>query len=381
MRKRSVVVVGAGVFGAWSAVRLARDGWRVTLVEAYGPANGRASSADHSRVIRAGYGPAAIYSRWATESLAAWHWLAKTSGLPLVQECGTLFLGEHGSPHLDETAAVFRELGISYEPLTGTEVAARYPQIGVIGLGDALYEPRGGVIRARRAVAAAVAVARDAGVEVVTARIAPLDETRTEPQVVTGAGETLAADAVVLACGAWLPALLPLAVGARIRPTRQEVLHVGVPAGDPRFGIDRLPVWIDFAAGVYGIPDLDARGFKIGLDRHGPPIDPDLAERLVDPTVVAEARAFLARRFPALARAPIVDARVCQYENTSTGDLLIDQHPNWPAVWIVGGGSGHGFKHGPAVGTHVADLLAGRTGVEPRFALAAKTSAAARAVY
>ena len=93
MGKRSVVVVGAGVFGAWSAVRLARDGWRVTLVEAYGPANGRASSADHSRVIRAGYGPAAIYSRWATESLAAWHWLAKTSGLPLVQECGALFLG------------------------------------------------------------------------------------------------------------------------------------------------------------------------------------------------------------------------------------------------------------------------------------------------
>ena len=172
-----------------------------------------------------------------------------------------------------------------------------------------------------------------------------------------------------------------MAVGARIRPTRQEVLHVGVPAGDSRFGVDRLPVWIDFAAGVYGIPDLDARGFKIGLDRHGPPIDPDLAERLVDPTVVAEARAFLARRFPALARAPIVDARVCQYENTSTGDFLIDQHPNWPAVWIVGGGSGHGFKHGPAVGTHVADLLAGRTAVEPRFALAAKTSAAARAVY
>ncbi len=183
MGKRSVVVVGAGVFGAWSAVRLARDGWRVTLVEAYGPANGRASSADHSRVIRAGYGPAEIYSRWATESLAQWHWLAKASGLPLVQECGTLFLGEHGSPHLDETAAVFRELGISYERLTATEVAARYPQIGVIGLGDALYEPRGGVIRARRAVAAAVAVARDAGVEVVTAQVAPLDETRTEPHV------------------------------------------------------------------------------------------------------------------------------------------------------------------------------------------------------
>jgi glycine/D-amino acid oxidase-like deaminating enzyme len=159
------------------------------------------------------------------------------------------------------------------------------------------------------------------------------------------------------------------------------VLHFGVPGGDARFAVGPLPVWIDFAAGVYGIPDLDARGFKVGLDRHGPPIDPDVAERLVEPAAVAEARAFLARRFPALAAAPLVDARVCQYENTANGDFLIDQHPTWPAVWVAGGGSGHGFKHGPAVGAHVADLLAGRCGVDPRFALAGKASTAARTIY
>ena len=109
-------------------------------------------------------------------------------------------------------------------------------------------------------------------------------------------------------------------------------------------------MWIDFAAGVYGIPDLDAHGFKVGLDRHGPPIDPDTADRLVDGAAVATAREFLARRFPALAGAPLVDARVCQYENTSSGDFLIDVHPTWPNVWIAGGGSGHGFKHGPGGG-------------------------------
>jgi sarcosine oxidase len=381
MGRRSVVVVGAGVFGAWSALRLARDGWQVTLVDAYGPANGRGSSADHSRVMRAGYGSAAHYARWATESLTAWHWLAATTRQHLVEECGALFLAAHGSPQLDETAAVFRELGISHERLSAAQVAARFPQIGVIGLGDGLYEPRGGVLRARRAVAATVSLGRDAGVEVVTAQVAPLDETRTAPQIVTRSGQTLTADAYVLAAGAWLPALLPVAVGGRIRPTRQEVLHFGVPAGDPRFAIGPLPVWIDFAAGVYGIPDLDARGFKVGLDRHGPSINPDVAERLVEPAAVAEARAFLARRFPALAAAPLVDARVCQYENTSSGDFLIDQHPTWPAVWVVGGGSGHGFKHGPAVGSHVADLLAGRCGVDPRFAFATKSSTAARAIY
>jgi sarcosine oxidase len=333
-------------------------------VEAYGPANGRASSSDHSRVTRAGYGAIDIYTRWATESLTAWHWLAKVSGMRLVNECGVLFLGAHGSPLLDETAATFRQLGVAHERLPAATVAARYPQIGVIGLGDALFEPRAGAIRARDAVAAVVAHAVARGAKYRTA-----------------SGDVLHADAYVLACGPWLPTLLPLAVGGRIRATRQELLYFGVPPGDPRFGIERLPVWIDFAAGLYGIPDLDARGFKVGIDRHGAAIDPDSAERLVDDEAVALARAFLARRFPALAGAPLVDSRVCQYENTSTGDFLIDAHPTWPNVWIAGGGSGHGFKHGPAVGSHVADLLSGRTGVEPRFGLESKTSTAARAVF
>jgi sarcosine oxidase len=381
MTRRSVVVVGAGVFGAWSALRLARDGWRVTLVEAFGPANGRASSSDHSRVIRAGYGAIEIYTRWATESLAAWHWLAKVSGTRLVDECGVLFLGAHGSPHLDETVETFRQLGVAHEHLPAAAAAARYPQLGVIGLGDALYEPRAGAIRARQAMAAVVAQAVARGVEYRTACVARLDETRTVPMVRTTAGEVLAADAYVLACGPWLPKLLPLAVGGRIRATRQELLYFGVPAGDPRFGVAQLPVWIDFAAGLYGIPDLDAYGFKVGIDRHGPAIDPDTADRLVADDAVALARAFLGRRFPALADAPLVDARVCQYENTSSGDFLIDVHPTWPNVWLAGGGSGHGFKHGPAVGSHIADLLGGRRGVEPRFALASKASVAARAVY
>jgi sarcosine oxidase len=381
MTRRSVVVVGAGVFGAWSALRLARDGWRVTLVEAFGPANGRASSSDHSRVIRAGYGAIEIYTRWATESLAAWHWLAKVSGTRLVDECGVLFLGAHGSPHLDETVETFRQLGVAHEHLPAAAAAARYPQLGVIGLGDALYEPRAGAIRARQAMAAVVAQAVARGVEYRTACVARLDETRTVPMVRTTAGEVLAADAYVLACGPWLPKLLPLAVGGRIRATQQELLYFGVPAGDPRFGVAQLPVWIDFAAGLYGIPDLDAYGFKVGIDRHGPAIDPDTADRLVADDAVALARAFLGRRFPALADAPLVDARVCQYENTSSGDFLIDVHPTWPNVWLAGGGSGHGFKHGPAVGSHIADLLGGRRGVEPRFALASKASVAARAVY
>ncbi len=376
-----MVVVGAGVFGAWSALRLARDGWRVTLVDAYGPANGRASSSDHSRVIRAGYGALEIYTRWATDALADWRWLAKKTGEPLIEECGALFLGEPGSPRLSETAATLTACGVTNERMDAAAVASRYPQLGVIGLGDAVYEARGGVLRARRAVAAAVVAGRALGVTYRQARVAPLDESTGAPVVALDDGEALIADHFVFACGPWLPQLLPEAVGSRIRPTRQEVLWFGVPPGDTRFGIERLPVWIDFAAGLYGIPDLDHHGFKVGIDRHGPAIDPDTADRVVGDEAIASARAFFARRFPALAHAPLVDARVCQYENSATGDFIIDRHPQWPNVWVVGGGSGHGFKHGPAVGKHVSDLVGGRGEIEPRFALAARRVEASREVY
>lgn len=381
MGTRSVVVVGAGVFGAWTALRLAREGWAVTLVEAYGPANGRASSGDHSRVIRAGYGALDHYTRWATASLADWHWLATKTGEPLVVESGALFLGAPGSAHLADTAATLRACGVTHDCLDAAAVASRYPQLGVIGLGDAVFEARGGAIRARRAVQAAVALGRAGGVQYRQALVMPFDEAGSAPRVRLSTGETIEADQYVVACGPWLPAVLPAAVGGRIRVTRQDVLYFGVPPGDGRFALDRLPVWIDFEAGYYGIPDLDAGGFKVGVDRHGAPIEPDTADRVVDAATVAGVRAFFARRFPALTTAPLVDTRVCQYENTTTGDFLIDRHPAWPTLWIVGGGSGHGFKHGPAVGRHVADLLAGRAAVEPRFALAGKSTAAARAVY
>lgn len=381
MGKRTAIVVGAGVFGAWSALRLARDGWQVTLIDAYGPANGRASSSDHSRVMRAGYGAAADYTRWAVESLADWNWLAKKSGQPLVVESGALFLATPGAAYLADTVAALTACGVTHERLDAATVASRFPQIGVIGLGDAVYEARGGVMRARQAVHAAVAVGRSYGVQYRQGQVAPLDESSDAPVVRLTSGETLVADRYVFTCGPWLSRLVPDAIGGRIRATRQEVLYFGVPPGDPRFALDRLPVWIDFEAGYYGIPDLDACGFKVGVDRHGPTIDPDRDDRLVDASTVAAVRAFFARRFPALVDAPLVDAHVCQYENTTHGDFLIDRHPRWESVWIAGGGSGHGFKHGPAVGKHVADLLGGRAEVQPRFALAGKSVDAARAVY
>jgi sarcosine oxidase len=194
-------------------------------------------------------------------------------------------------------------------------------------------------------------------------------------------GDSVSASVFVFACGPWLPALFPDLLDGRIVPTRQEVFYFGPPGGETRFSAPAMPVWADFADEIYGLPDIEARGFKVALDRHGPPVDPDTLERSVTQETLAAVRAYVGRRFPALGKAPLVASEVCQYENTSSGDFLIDRHPEHENAWLVGGGSGHGFKHGPAVGEYVAARLADARPVETRFSLATKEKARRRTVF
>ncbi len=377
-----VLVVGAGVFGAWSAWHLAAAGHQVTLIDAYGPANSRASSSDHSRITRCGYGRDEVYSRWAAESRHDWAWLSATTGQHVLTTTGALFMGESGSEYIRDTHATLSRLAIAVEWLEPATIASRFPQIAIDGLGPAVFEPEAGVLRARAAVQALVEHGVASGhFSYRVARVAPMDERLSEPQVRSGDNALLEADAFVFAAGPWLSHVFPQAVGGRIRATRQEVLYFGVPSGSTTFSHPNLPAWVDFAAGVYGVPDLDGRGFKVGIDRHGPTLDPDTADRIVTADRVAAARDWMAHRFPGMTGAPLVESRVCQYENTATGDFTLDRHPAWATVWIVGGGSGHGFKHGPAVGRQVAALVTGTASVHPRFALAPNTREARRAVF
>jgi glycine/D-amino acid oxidase-like deaminating enzyme len=197
----------------------------------------------------------------------------------------------------------------------------------------------------------------------------------------TTTGGAVRAGTFVFACGPWLPKLFPALLGDRIFSTRQEVYFFGVPAGDTRFAPPAMPTWISLGDEFYGMPDLEARGFKAALDRHGPAFDPDTGSRVTTAEGLAAARDFLAQRFPALKDAPVAETRVCQYENTSNGDFLIDRHPEFENVWLVGGGSGHGFKHGPAVGEYVAARITEGGALEPRFTLATKQRIQQRAVF
>jgi monomeric sarcosine oxidase len=375
------VVVGAGAFGTWTAHHLRASGVRVTLIDAYGPASFRASSGDQSRILRCGYGADEIYSDFARRSLPQWRALQERTGESLWHGCGVLLLAAAADPYFIATRKTLEDGGHGIEVLDTRGLRARYPHLEAHDTPLAMVEHDGGALMARRAVRALASELARSGVPLLRGRAVAAETGGTLRSVRLDDASNVEADAFVFACGPWLPTVFPSAIGSRIRPTRQTVVYFGTPAGNDRFGPMHTPAWIDRPAGIYGIPELEDGGLKVGIDEHGPPIDPDSDDRVPAPDAIARARAWVERRFPAMKGAPVVGTRICQYENTSNGDLLIDRHPEYDNVWIVGGGSGHGFKHGPAVGELAASLVLTGAVTQPRFSFATKGSHAARTVF
>ncbi|MGH6964278.1 MAG: FAD-dependent oxidoreductase [Phenylobacterium sp.] len=370
-------VIGAGVFGAWTAWALKKAGASVVLVDAYGVGHARASSGGESRVTRLSYGGDPLYSAMAHDSLEAWDALSARRGEPVLHRLGVLWFSPAKDEYMAKSLAWLEQNRVEHRRLDLAALRGAYPQIVFRDGETGFLETHSGALIAGRGVQAVV---RDAGLE---ARILKAGSPERDGDAYRLA-DGLRARNLVYACGPWLPALFPQALGGRIVPTRQEVYHFGATAGDARFSPGALPVWADFNDGaiVYGFPDLEGQGFKFAFDAHGPVVDPDTQSRQVSADGVARARAYLGQRFPALAQAPLIHARVCQYENSSNGDFLIDRAPGHDRVWLVGAGSGHGFKHGPAVGRRVAaHVLDAAVAVEPRFSLASKGLSQNRAIY
>jgi glycine/D-amino acid oxidase-like deaminating enzyme len=360
-----VAVIGAGSFGGWTALRLRERGCRVTLLDAWGPGHSRSSSGGETRVIRAIYGADRIYVQWVARAFAAWREAEQRWGVRLYHPTGALWLCAPGhDAYVRASLPLLEEAGLEANEIGLDEARRRFPQISLAGIETVFFEETAGYLMARRAC-------RTLAKEVLQreARPGPIRGGRMESLALAD-GSVLEADAFVFACGPWLGTLFPDVVGERVRPTRQEVFFFGPPAGDPRFETGALPVWVELGErNFYGIPGNDHRGFKVADDTRGEPFDPTSGERIPSAEGLERARSYLALRFPALAGAPLVESRVCQYENSPDGHLLIDRHPEAENVWIAGGGSGHGFKLGPAVGEHVAALVLGEAEPLPQLRL------------
>lgn len=348
-------VVGAGAFGGWTALALRRGGAEVTLFDPWGPGNARASSGGETRVIRGMYGPDRVYTDWVARSFALWKESEARWGRTFYHRTGMLWMFESADDdYARASLPLLAAAGLPAYELEISEARERFPQASFDGVHSSFYEEEAGYLTSRLACqAVAEAFVREGGVyREVAVRPASLERLELSD------GSTWEGDVCVYAGGPWLGSLFPDLLGNTIRPSRQEVFYFGTPAGDSRFQEAQMPCWISFGERIfYGIPGNLHRGFKLADDTRGGPIDPTTAERSVTPERLQETRRFLAERFPDLAGAPLLGSEVCQYENSPDGHFVIDRHPKSDRAWIVGGGSGHGFKLGPAVGEYVAQLI------------------------
>jgi glycine/D-amino acid oxidase-like deaminating enzyme len=364
-----VVIVGAGTFGASLAWTLARAGEEVTLVDQFEPGDRRATSGGESRLIRCSHGADPGYTATAHRARALWRELEAESGEELMVDCGVAWFAEREDGWEAESERALAAQGIPTERLSPAEAARLFPSLGTADLEFVLFEPKAGVVRAQRAVRALAAQAREHGATLVRGRAQPSGERAVLVGSAPGtagrahATGTLEGDAVVWACGPWLGALFGDLV--RITVTCQELLFFD---GGPAWDSAHVPGWVDYDRAMYGTGDFDGLGVKVALDVEGPPLDPD-AELPPATRTEERVRAYLADRFPALAAAPLNEGRCCRYELSPDSHFIAAPHPEHERVWLLGGGSGHGFKHGPAIAERMAAALTGGEPMPQRFAL------------
>ncbi len=375
-----IIVVGAGAFGGWTALYLKRGGARVTLLDSWGPGNSRASSGGETRVIRSTYGPNQPYTRLAARATQLWKEHQSTWNRQFFFPLGVLWMMGGDGAYAQGSIAPLQEAGVKFEELAVKEMEQRWPQINFDGVESGVYEPNSGYLLARASAQAVVEHFIAEGGEYrqqavdgkhLEAKLAEpiIKESKTEVRLLDGS--QISADRVIFACGPWMGELFPQAIGPHFVSTRQEIFFFGTPAGETRFNAGNVPVWGDQTGHfMYGIPGNQERGFKLADDTRGPQFDPTYGDRLVSQEGIENVRSYLAYRFPGMKDAPLLESRVCQYENTSDENFIIDRHPSNQSIWMVGGGSGHGFKHGPALGEMVAKLVLQDEEAEPIFRLA-----------
>jgi len=355
-----IAIVGAGAFGGWIALHLLQRGARVTLLDAWGPGNSRASSGGETRVMRGTYGPDQPYTEMAARALELWQKYERRWKRQFLHRTGVLWMAAGRDDAFERgSVEMLRKAKIPFQELSAAQMKKRWPQINFEGIKWGIYEPECGYLDARASCQAVVeAFVAEGGKYRQLAVLGDGLESRPLDSVTLSDGSRMKADRFVFATGPWLGKLFPQAIAGLVRATKQDVFFFGAPPGDSRFSDAHLPVWADHRGSFrYGIPGSDRRGFKIADDTRGPDFDPTCGERIVSQETLKQVSEYVSFRFPALKDAPLLETRVCQYEQTPDSHFILDRHPADKNVWLVGGGSGHGFKHGPAIGEMMSKLI------------------------
>ena len=354
-----VVVIGAGAFGGWTALYLREMGHSVTLIDQYGPGNSRATSGGESRQIRAVYGEREIYTRWVLQAFDRWQAREAEWGRKLFFRTGQLSLATAWTKELTDTRKVFDKLGVKYEVVKHDDLARQYPQMNTKSVDFAMYTPSTGVLKAREGCVAVEQAFEKKGGRFVTAKVELGTRAGgTLQDVALSTGQRVSAQTFVFACGPWLPKVFPSVMRNKLATPRRVVFFYGTPPGDERFTYPNFPTWsVDDA---YGFPSIEGKGFKVVPTFERLLVDPDMQEHTLTPDELRKGREFATKWFPALAQQPLVESKVCQREDSIDEHFIVNQHPELSNVWLVGGGSGHGYKHGIMLGDYVANRVVGK---------------------
>lgn len=376
-----IAVVGAGAFGGWTAYHLLQQGAEVSLFDHWGPGHSRASSGGETRLIRGIYGPDRIYAQFIAAAFRKWRDFEERVQAQVYYPTGSLWLfSKTDDSYARSSIPLLRQEGLEVEEWSIDQVSQRYPQINVQDIHSAFWEKEAGYLKARKACQLVVDTFVQAGGRFRREKVWPGKLIGGALQGVRlASGELFQADAYVFACGPWMPQLFPEVLADLISISRQEIHYFGLPEQAEAFRVPAFPIWVDMGARVrYGVPDYEGRGFKLADDTREGSIDPSADDRQIEVDKLAQLRSYLAHRFPALKNAPLTEARVCQYSNSPNGHLLLDQHPAADNLFLMGAGSGHGFKLGPCLGQLMADRVLQQKPVPLEFSLTSLQNAANR---
>ena len=459
-----IVVVGAGLWGSFTAYHLRKMGANVTVVDAYGPGNARSTSGDETRGVRSSYGDkrgtlGELWTLWARESMKRWiqfddEW-GRELRLNLFHVTGDIIYRTEWDNFQLQCKLWWDKNKIPYQILNPDDVRKAFPVVGMEDITACLYEPDAGVVRARRAAQAAAAAFEHLGGKIRIGRASPSKVSSGKlEEIALDTGGTLRADTFVYCVGPWLGKTFPDIFAKKTRTPMGYVVYFATPIGDHRFTYPNMPSF-NFP-GVTGWPALpvDNRGFRVrGAERAptpqvadaggaagtpgaaaqqgrgngrannapatdtgsnmanagntgGPPAegraaapsegrngrggggrggggggrggggdgfgqqqdvppaqqDPDTSDRWASMDRVDGSRRFVAHRFPILKDAPVAQTHSCHYESTSSGNFIVDWHPQWSNVLIGAGGNAEGAKFAPKMGDYIAQRAMGILG-------------------
>ena len=348
------IIVGAGVMGLSTAWGLAREGHQVEVFEQGALPNPLASSMDEHRLIRHPYGDHAGYARMIDPAFAAWDLLWRDLGCKLYAATGTLALTGNGADWAERSARTLAAIGRPMTELTLAQLRQRFPLLDARGVERAFWLDTGGVLFAQDIVAALAGyLANNSHV-----RLHPNTPVRSvdlERGCVTAiSGATHDADMVVVAAGAWIGRLLPL--GKRLIPSRQVVIYFRLPE-------EQHTVWAKGPmiiqktgdVGLYFVPPMEGRGFKVGDHGFSLSGDPDDSRDATE----AEIRPLLERcrgLFKGFDSWRTDRLKACFYTVTEDERFVVEK--TGARGWVMSPCSGHGFKFGALMGLELARTIA-----------------------